>query len=138
MDEHIYMRDGKMGREMHMATAVVATSDSECQEDISTIFEMCLPEAKLIFCRSGAELLDKVSAGHFEIIIIDFTTADKGGFNLIKQTRACSSSPIVVFSYDHSPAFTRQAIENGADRCFSKPIRPFEFAAHLRALLRRS
>ena len=131
------MQGVKMGREMQIATAVLATSDSECQEDISTIFEMCLPEAKLIFCHSGAELLDKVNTEQFEIIIIDFTTADKGGFNLIKQTRACASSPIVVFSYDHSPAFTRQAIESGADRCFNKPIRPFEFAAHLRALLRR-
>ena len=132
------MRDVKMGRRIHIATAVVATSDNECQEDISTIFEICLPETELIFCRSGAELLEKVNTRPFEIIIIDFTIADKGGFNLIKQTRACSSSPIVVFSYDHNPAFTRQAIESGTDRCFSKPIRPFEFASHLRALLRRS
>ena len=121
-----------------MITVVTLTSDGGCAEDLSAIFAMCLPETELIFCSSGAELLNQVSSKPPNLVIVDFAAAGTEGLNLIKQVRVRSSSPIVILSYDDSPDFIKRAVDNGADRCFRKQIKPFEFAAHLRALLRSS
>ena len=57
---------------------------------------------------------------------------------MIEEIRRLTPSPIVVLSYLRDDADMLKAIECGADEFCITPIRQLEFAAHVRALLRRS
>lgn len=118
--------------------ALTILNNKDTLDDISQVFQMCLPECKLISANSGKKGIELLGNESPDILIIDLNLPDIGGFDVLKQIRRYSQVPIIVLSFQNDEADVVKALELGADEYIIKPFRQLEFAAHVRALLRRS
>ena len=98
---------------------------------------MCLPDLEQLLADSGNRCIQMVREQSPDLVIMDYHLPDLDGSNLIEEIHRITHSPIVVLSYLKDDADVVKAIECGADEFCTTPIRQLEFAAHIRALLRR-
>lgn len=88
------------------------------------------------FC--GSEALDHLEKQVFDLVIMDLSLPDMGGFYLLEQLHALSSTSIIVLSSKHEEAYCIRALEEGADDFVMKPIVSMaEFLMRIQAILRR-
>lgn len=116
---------------------VIAVADPQARDDICTILKMCLPELGLSLVDSASRCIKIVREDNPDPVIVDYNLPDLCGPKIIAEIRAISPSPIVVLSYLKDDTDMLKAIECGADEFCIMPIKQLEFAAHIRALLRR-
>jgi DNA-binding response OmpR family regulator len=117
--------------------AVIAVTDPQSLDDICAILSMCLPDLGLLLADSGSSCIQMVREQSPDLVIIDYHLPDLSGSKIIEEIRQITPSPIIVLSYLNDDANVVKAIECGADEFCTTPIKQLEFAAHIRALLRR-
>jgi len=72
------------------------------------------------------------------LVILDIMLPGKDGFEVCKEIRKSSSSPIIVLSAKDSETDKVLGLELGADDYLTKPFSPRELLARVKAVLRRS
>ena len=117
--------------------AVIAVTDSQHLDDVCTILGMCLPDLELLLADSGSHCIQMVKEQNPDLVIVDYYLPDLSGPRIIEEIRRITPSPIVVLSNLKDDADALKVIECGADEFCTTPIRQLEFAARIRALLRR-
>ena len=86
----------------------------------------------------GAEGLAMATAERPTLVVLDLGLPDMAGIDVCRSLRAWSAAPIVVLSARHSDHEKASLLDSGADDYITKPFSNLEFAARIRANLRRA
>lgn len=92
----------------------------------------------VLLAASGEEGLDMAAAHNPDVIILDLALPGTDGYQICKQLRSWSKTPIIVLSVRDSEDDKIHALDLGADDYLTKPFGIRELTARIRAVLRRS
>jgi two-component system KDP operon response regulator KdpE len=87
---------------------------------------------------SGEEALDQAALQPPDLVILDLAMPGMDGFEVCRQLREWSKSPIIVLSVREGETDKIRALDQGADDYLTKPFSLGELLARLRAVLRRT
>jgi DNA-binding response OmpR family regulator len=89
--------------------------------------------------KSGLAFLDMLKRESFDLLMLDWNVPDMDGFTVLKRIRdtLLLQCPVMMFTSRTGEYDIVQALNGGADDYISKPWRPFELMARVRALVRR-
>jgi DNA-binding response OmpR family regulator len=73
----------------------------------------------------------------FDLILLDLGLPDGSGFELCKEIRAASDTPIIIISARDEEASVVLGLDLGADDYIAKPFRLRELISRMKAVLRR-
>ncbi len=91
-----------------------------------------------VFCEDGDEALGVFRATQPDLVLLDLMLPGKDGNEVCRQIRAESGVPIVMLTAKSDTVDLVLGLESGADDYISKPFKPKELIARVRARLRRS
>ncbi len=86
----------------------------------------------------GEAALRLVRAAHPDLILLDVLLPKVGGLEVLKAVRAESTTPVIMLTARTEEIDKLLALELGADDYVTKPFRPREVMARVKAVLRRS
>jgi two-component system, OmpR family, KDP operon response regulator KdpE len=86
---------------------------------------------------TGSEGLTQVAAAPPDLILLDVNLPDMEGFEVARELRRVSSVPILMLTGRVDSHDIVSGLDSGADDYLTKPFRPDELLARVRALLRR-
>lgn len=87
---------------------------------------------------TGAEALEKHESHRIDLIVLDIGLPDTTGFEVCREIRSNSSTPILFLTARDSEIDRVLGLEFGADDYVTKPFSPRELVARIKAILRRS
>ncbi len=88
--------------------------------------------------RTGSEALAAVRTSVPDLVILDIMLPDIDGWDVCREIRASSDVPIVMLTARESDDDKIVGLELGADDYVTKPFKPRELVARVKAVLRRS
>ncbi|WP_169166099.1 MtrAB system response regulator MtrA [Cellulomonas taurus] len=91
-----------------------------------------------VFCADGDEALDAFRASQPDLVLLDLMLPGRDGTEVCRLIRAESGVPIVMLTAKADTVDVVLGLESGADDYISKPFKPKELIARVRARLRRS
>ncbi len=91
-----------------------------------------------IWKATGREGLEALSAGGFDLVILDVMLPDTDGFEVCRELRKNSNVPVIFLTARAEEVDRIVGLELGGDDYVTKPFSPRELAARVRAVLRRS
>ena len=86
----------------------------------------------------GREMFRALSAGRFDLAVLDLMLPGEDGLSLCRRVRAESDLPIVMLTAIGEDTDRIVGLEMGADDYLAKPFNPRELLARIRAVLRRA
>jgi len=87
---------------------------------------------------SGAEAIERVAAGTFDLVTLDLQLPDGDGFAVGRDIRSRSAVPIIMVTGKGDTIDRVVGLELGADDYITKPFQLREVVARVRAVLRRT
>ena len=87
---------------------------------------------------SGAESIERLAAGTFDLVTLDLQLPDGDGFAVGREIRARSAVPIIMVTGKGDTIDRVVGLELGADDYITKPFQLREVVARVRAVLRRT
>jgi DNA-binding response OmpR family regulator len=88
---------------------------------------------------NGEEALQKVSAVHPDLLVLDVLMPRQDGREVLRQLRQGGNwTPILLLTQVGAAGERAMALEEGADDYLNKPFDPHELVARIRAVLRRA
>jgi DNA-binding response OmpR family regulator len=120
-----------------MAGHILIADDDE---DLTTAVGWCLEaDGFTVTARhDGVTALEAFEAESADAVILDVMMPGMDGFQLCRRIRQMSNVPILMLSARDAEFDQVQALTIGADDYVTKPYRPMELVARVKALLRRS
>ena len=85
----------------------------------------------------GEAGLERVKADHFDLVVLDVMLPGRDGFQVCREIRAQSMVPVLMLTARGDEMDRIVGLEIGADDYIVKPFSPKEFAARVKAILRR-
>jgi DNA-binding response OmpR family regulator len=121
-----------------MARALVVEDDS----DIATLITHYLERDgwRCDVARDGLEAVSKLGAETYRLVVLDLQLPGRDGLSVLTQIRATprlKSLPVVIVTARSEETDRVVGLEIGADDYIVKPFSPKEFAARVKASLRR-
>ena len=86
----------------------------------------------------GSQGLARALDGAFELIILDVMLPNLDGFEVLRQLRKRSETPVIMLTARTARADRVAGLDAGADDYLPKPFEPEELLARIRAVLRRT
>lgn len=93
---------------------------------------------QVFLAASGEEGLDIAALHTPDLIILDLALPGISGFDVCKELRSWTTTPIIVLSVRESEEDKIRALDMGADDYLTKPFGLRELLARMRAVLRRT
>jgi DNA-binding response OmpR family regulator len=123
---------------MAMARALVVEDDT----DIATLITHYLERDgwRCDLARDGLEALARLGAESYRLVVLDLQLPGKDGLSVLSQIRATPklrNLPVVIVTARSDETDRIVGLEIGADDYIVKPFSPKEFAARVKAILRR-
>ena len=87
---------------------------------------------------TGQAGLTEFSENHIDMVLLDLQLPDMSGFEVCRQIRLTSDTPIIILSALSDEADKIRGLELGADDYAVKTTSPRELLARMRAVTRRS
>ncbi len=91
-----------------------------------------------LLAATGQEALTRLATDAIDLIILDIGLPDINGFELCKQIRRKSSTPIIFLTARDAEVDRVVGLEIGGDDYVVKPFSPRELTARVKAVLRRT
>lgn len=89
--------------------------------------------------KDGGQVVDAVSLGHFDAIVLDIGLPNKNGIQVLSELRKKNIHvPVMLLTARDTVADRVDGLDAGADDYLTKPFAVSELLARLRALVRRS
>lgn len=88
------------------------------------------------FCNDGSKALSAFHASKPDVVLLDLMLPGVDGIEVCRRIRAESDVPIVMLTAKADTADVVRGLESGADDYVSKPFKPAELVARVRARLR--
>ena len=86
---------------------------------------------------NGREMDSQLSAGRFDLIVLDLMMPGEDGLSICRRLRADTQIPIVMLTALGEDTDRIVGLEMGADDYLPKPFNPRELLARIKAVLRR-
>lgn len=120
----------------NQTSALLVEDDAEIGELISRYLENNgITVTRVI---SGEALDARMTAGGYDILILDLNLPGEDGFSICRRVRAAGDMPIVIVTAQGEDVDKILGLEMGADDYIVKPFNPRELLARIRAVLRRA
>ena len=116
---------------------LIIEDDKEIIEAISLAFQIRWPEAQIVSTHSGRRGIELVEEQVPDVIILDLGLPDINGFDVLKNIRQFSKTPILIVTARGEEADVIKGLEWGADDYITKPFRQLELLARVKAHIRR-
>ena len=112
----------------------------EDEKNIQTFMGKILKrqEYRVLYADTGAQGLEIIRSQCPDIILLDLGLPDMNGFEIIREVRTWTSTPIIVISARTAEQEKVSALDLGADDYITKPFSTSELLARIRASLRHS
>ena len=112
----------------------------EDEKNIQTFMGKILKrqEYRVLYADTGAQGLEIIRSQCPDIILLDLGLPDMNGFEIIREVRTWTSTPIIVISARTAEQEKVSALDLGADDYNTKPFGTSELLARIRASLRHS
>lgn len=112
----------------------------EDSERLSSLLKKFLEDRgyEILVESDGSEALPRFLSERPDLVILDLMLPGKDGFQICRELRASSGTPILVFTARADDIDHVLGLELGADDYVVKPLEPRVLLAHVEALLRRS
>ena len=121
---------------MVVSSVLVIDNDVALTEIFKALLE---PEAFEVFTAHQVEDgLEPIRSLNPDVIVLDLYMPDKDGWQICRDIRAFSNSPILILSVLNNPDAVAKALDEGADDYLIKPVPSGVLIAHLKNLIRRS
>ncbi len=91
-----------------------------------------------VFCADGDEALEAFRSSQPDLVLLDLMLPGRDGTEVCRLIRAESGVPIVMLTAKADTVDVVLGLESGADDYISKPFKPKELIARVRARMRRS
>jgi two-component system response regulator MtrA len=91
-----------------------------------------------VFCENGDEAVGAFHDENPDVILLDLMLPGKSGIDVCREIRAESGVPIIMLTAKSDTVDVVLGLESGADDYISKPFKPRELIARVRARLRRA
>lgn len=88
-------------------------------------------------CATVTQALETVSAGRFDLCLLDLTLPDGSGYDVCKAIKAKDDTPVIFLTAFDDEVNVVMGLELGADDYIVKPFSPREVVARIKAVLRR-
>jgi two-component system, NarL family, invasion response regulator UvrY len=86
----------------------------------------------------GQEVLDKVKADHFDVLVLDITMPKKNGFEVLKELRTDGNDiPILILSTYSAEEYGELAVREGASGYLTKDEAPEKLIDAIRHVSRK-
>jgi two-component system catabolic regulation response regulator CreB len=115
---------------------LIIEDESSIAENIS--YALSAEGHEPVWCETGRDALEKLASCDFGFIILDVGLPDMNGFDLMRDIRKESMTPVLFLTARASEIDRVVGLELGADDYMVKPFSPRELAARVRAILRRT
>lgn len=116
---------------------LLVDDDDDLREALSEQLVMT-DEFDVFEAANGAEAMDQVRAGQFDMAILDVGLPDTDGRELCKRMRKAGfKSPVIMLTGHDSDADTILGLDSGANDYITKPFKLPVLLARLRAQLRQ-
>jgi len=112
--------------------------DPEIVEIVKITLDMRWPDVDLLSTFLGEKGIELAKTEFPDVIILDLGLPDTNGFEVLREIRKFSDTPVVILSVRGEELDKIQGLELGADDFVSKPFSPGELLARLQAVVRRS
>lgn len=89
-------------------------------------------------CENGQEALGKIAKTEYSLAILDVMLPDINGFELCKKIRETYTYPVIMLTAKGEEIDKITGLTIGADDYITKPFRPLELVARVKAQLRRA
>ncbi len=112
----------------------------EDDDDVRLMLRMSLEDAgfEVSEAPTAFDGLARFAADKPDLVLVDLKLPDRSGFDVCRALRQTSGVPIIIVTANESSSDVVNGLDAGADDYVTKPFNPVEFAARIRALLRRS
>ena len=111
----------------------------EDQHDIIQILEGFLRQSgfETEYASDGKKGLEMFQRLHPDLVLLDIMLPELDGVEILKQIRKQHNTPVIMLTARSEEIDTLLGLELGADDYISKPFRPLEVVARVKAVLRR-
>jgi two-component system, OmpR family, KDP operon response regulator KdpE len=99
--------------------------------------KVAMPEAELVTTGEGRKGVELVETESPDIVLLDLGLPDIDGTEVLKDIRLFSNVPVIILTVRDSELDEAGGLEMGADDYVTKPWRPLDLVARIRASLRR-
>ncbi len=124
---------------MRQSVKILLIEDNaEIQESVCLIFELRWPEARIIQAFDGSQGIASLKSGLPDLVMLDLGLPDMDGLKVLKEIRAVSQVPVIIFTVRGEGMDKIRGFELGADDYIVKPFSPKEIIARVNAILQRS
>jgi len=88
--------------------------------------------------RDGEAALERLRDARFDLVLLDINMPGMSGLDACRAIRSGSEIAIIMLTVRDDEADTVEALDAGADDYVTKPFKPTELLARIRAALRRA
>ena len=116
----------------------MVVDDSKVMRDMVVACLRGLPEARFTQAASGLEAIERLSLGHFHLVVLDLNMPDISGIEVLEFVRAQDSLkalPILVVTTRGDEISRTQAMAAGATLFMTKPFTPDAIAQDAQRLI---
>ena len=119
-----------------MAQRVLVVDD---EQPIADLVEVYLKNEGFAVtkCYDGATALQRIEEGPFDLAVLDVMLPDTSGFSLCQKIREQYNYPVLLLTAREGELDKINGLALGADDYVTKPFRPLELIARVKAQLRR-
>lgn len=112
----------------------------EDEQEISELVEFYLKNENydVVTCENGTDALKEIRSSEFSLAILDIMLPDIDGFELCKAIREKYTYPVIMLTAKGEEIDKITGLTIGADDYITKPFRPLELVARVKAQLRRA
>lgn len=109
------------------------------EQDIADLLEVYLQNENYTIYKyySAKEALDCIADSEIDLAILDIMLPDMSGFSLCQKIREKDTYPIIMLTVKDAETDKITGLTLGADDYVTKPFRPLELIARVKAQLRR-
>ena len=86
----------------------------------------------------GAALCDEISAGSFDVVVLDIAVPDVDGIGVSRWVSCRWGIPVILLVPQVSTISRAACLEMGADDCVADPFEPCELLACIREAMQRA
>ena len=98
--------------------------------------KVSMPEAEFVSTGEGAKGVELVETESPDIVILDLGLPDIDGTEVLKDIKRFSNVPVIILTVRDTEIDEAGGLEMGADDYITKPFRPLDLVARIRAALR--
>jgi DNA-binding response OmpR family regulator len=126
-----------VGREAQLTKTILVVDD---EARLVSLIESYLSQEgyRVVSAANGREALSKTRAERPDLIVLDLMMPEMDGFEFMRLHRQEAATPIILLTARVEDEEKVIGLELGADDYMTKPFRPRELLARIRAVLRRA